>query len=366
MDYEFAQDPYTVYAAGAQQGDVYWDQRYRSWCVMGYDAACEALTHSLFSADISTFLTATTFPSAARDVVRPLVDFFQQWMFYLDPPAHTQLRRQLSPAFSKQAIADLQPAIEAIVTQECDRQQGVFDFVAKLAKVITPRVMARVLDLPEQDAPRLLQWTEALTGFLDAFVRGKAEYEPALEAIWQMRDYFQQDWVLNAMLVATGIETTMSFLPSVVYTLLSHSEQWTLLKSQPNLLDQAIDELLRFEPPVHLNVRIAKASIRFYDCDIKQGDVVSVFLAACNRDPRMFPNPDQFDITRKGHSHLSFGYGIHYCLGRLLGRLTARILISYILDKKPDVQLADADVTWEMGTSLRRLHALRVRFGATF
>jgi cytochrome P450 len=366
MDHEFIQNPYVAYAMRAKQGDVYWDQNYRSWCVIGYDAICEALTHASFSSDISYFLSTTTFPSKSRDKVKPLVDFFQQWMFYLDPPQHTQLRRKLSPAFSQQSIMGNQTAIKSIIKDVCDACTGEFDFVEQVAKSVAPRVMAHILGVPEADAPQLLQWTLDLTGFLDAFVRGKSEYQPAIKAMHQMQDYFKEDWILNAMLVATGIETTLSFLSSALYTLLSHPSQWALLKSQPKLLDQAIDELLRFEPPVHLNVRSAKEDLSFHGCDIKQGDVISLFLAAANRDARIFERPDQFDITRQNNPHLSFGYGIHYCLGRLLGRLTARVLISYILKHWPHVQLVDTDVTWVMGTSLRRLDALRVRCDTVF
>ncbi len=360
MDQNFIQNPYPTYVQNAKQGDVYWDQHYRSWCVMGYDAAIEAMMHPQLSSDISTFLSSTTFPTKARKEVQPLVDFFQQWMFYLDPPKHTQLRQQLSPAFSQKKIAEHQSEIMSITAEVCGSQKGTFDFSKNIAHKVAPRVLANMLNLPQKDAPQLVAWTLELVDFLDAFVRTKKEYQPALKAMHEMQQYFSSDWVLNAMLVATGIETTMSFLPIALYTLLKHPDQWALLNKQPELVDQAVNELLRFEPPVHLNVRRAKENLLFYEHEIKQGDIISIFLASANRDARKFSHPNQLDITRKKNPHLSFGYGIHYCLGRLLGHSTTRACIAYILENWPRIQLANEDVSWVMGTSLRQLESLSV------
>ncbi len=344
----------------AQQGDVFWDQHYRSWCVLGYDAACQALTHADFSADISDFLLTTTFPRKAQSHVLPLVDFFKQWLFYLDPPQHTVLRRQLSTIFSQKAIAEYQPQVECIVAEVCGSQHGTFDFVTHVAQVIASRVMAHVLNLPADVAPQLLQWTFELAGFLDGFVRTPDTYQPALKAMQEMQSYFKSDWVLKTMLLTTGIDTTISFLSSAVYLLLQNPEQIMLLKNQPGLVDLALDEFIRFEPAAHLNVRRATCDLRFQGCDIKQGDMVSIFLAAANRDPRFFNEPNQLDLQRNPNPHLSFGYGIHYCLGRLLVRLTARTCIAYIFQHWPHLKQLDHTVIWTMGTSLRQIQLLTV------
>jgi cytochrome P450 len=361
MDQSFIQNPYPIYEELAKQGDIFWDQNHRSWCVTGYDLACEVLTDSHYSSNIGYFLTATTFPVKSRQNVKPLVDMIEQWLFYLDPPQHTVLRKKLGPEFSSKSMLKYSPDIKAITEEVCQQQSGEFDFVANVSEVITSQIMSVILDIPKEEAPRLVRWTLDVVGFLDAFVRTKYEYKPALQAAHEMHEYFGDDWALKSMLVGTGIETSMSFLSSVIYTLLQNPEQFDFLKKNPEHIDRAIDELFRFEPPVHLNVRSSKIDREIQGCDIKAGDVVSIFLAAANRDQRIYSNPHQFNIMRKHRKNLSFGHGIHYCLGRFLARLTARHCIEYILEQWPHIKLAEQEIEWTMGTSLRRLKSLRVK-----
>lgn len=351
--------------------DIYWNERDHLWCVMGYELTCEALTDQRLSSDTSGYLFQTTFPRNKRVVVQPLIDYFKQWLFYRDPPAHTVLRKQISHAFSQQAIARYESDVIDVVASVCSQLTGEFDFVAKVSKVIPARVMARFLSLPEKDAPLYVEWTLKLSEFMDCHVRTPHDYEPALKALNEQKIYFSTiknkwllpatDWTLLPMLLGTGIETTMSFLSSGLYVLLNHKEAWQQLQREPHLLDQAIDELLRFEPPVHKTLRQAAVDFSYQGSDIKKGDMVAIFLASANRDPRIFLNPDEFDITRSSKLNVSFGYGIHYCLGRLLGRLVARQCFRYFLTDWPDAQLKDTSVSWHIGATLRRLESLWIK-----
>lgn len=357
---DFIQNPYPTYAMLAEKNDASWNQTYRSWCVYGYQAAIDAMSESTFSSQVSGFLLDTTFPTRSRPQVEPLISFLKQWMFYLDSPNHTLLRSKVSPAFSRKAIMTQEANIQSIIESTCRPLGAEFDFVNTVASKISPQVIANIMGLPKKDAPTLLRWTYAIADFLDAFVRTKALSSDALTAMRKMEQYFKHDWILNAMLITTGIETSVSLLSNLVYLLLKHPDQLTLLKNNPNLIDQAIDEALRFEPPVHLNVRCAKENLHFYGCDIKAGDMISIVLASANRDSRVIEDPNTFDITKKRKRHLSFGHGIHYCLGRELARLTAQQLLTYLLENWPAVQLTDPHVTWKMGTSIRRLKALKL------
>ena len=351
--------------------DIYWDDQDHLWCVTGYELACETLADSRFSSDTSHYLLDTTFPRDRREVVRPLNDYFQQWLFYHDPPAHTALRKQISAAFSQQAIAQYESTVAKIVAAVCSPLTGEFDFVDHVAKVIPSRSMAQFLSLPEQDAALYVRWTLAMGDFIDGYVRTPHEYQPALDVLNEQTAYFstiKSEWVseqthqtLLPMLLTTGIETSISFLASGLHTLLTHPHAWQQLQREPQLLDQAIDELLRFEPPVLKTVRQATVDCTYHGCDIKKGDMISVSIVSANRDPRIFTSPDVFDIMRKPVLNLSFGYGIHYCLGRLLGRLVARQSFQYLLTHWPHIQLTGEPVVWHMGTVLRRLEKLPVR-----
>lgn len=367
----FIQNPYPVYAEKLlSQGDIYWDEQYHLWCIMGYELACEALTDQRLSSEISHHLLETTFPRDQRTIVEPLIDYFTQWIIYNDAPSHTLLRKQLSSAFSQQAIVQFEPHIIDVVQSVCAPLQGECDFVTEVAQIIPARIMARFLALPEQDAALYVQWTLALSEFMDARVRTPHEYRPALIALDEQKAYFSTiknngilpdaHWTLLPMLLETGIETTMTFLASGLYVLLKHPATWQQLQDAPDLLDRTIDELLRFESPAHKNMRRATVDFSYQHCDIKKGDMIAIFLASANRDPHVFIQPHEFNIHREPKLNLSFGYGIHYCLGRLLGRLVARHYFRYILQRWPVLQLQEDSVSWYMGTTFRRLKSLSI------
>lgn len=367
----FIQNPYPVYTDKLSlQGDIYWDEQYHLWCIMGYELACEALTDQRLSSETSSYLLETTFPRHQRIIAEPLIDYFKQWLFYHDPPAHTHLRKRISHAFSQQAVARYESIVSDVVESVCASLSGECDFVMQVAEVIPARVMARFLSLPEEDAALYVQWTLALSHFMDCLLRTPHEYQPALAALNEQKTYFstlknewvspETHWTLLPMLLGTGIETTITFLANGLYVLLKHPEKWRQLQQQPELLDPAIDEVLRLEPPVHKTMRRAIVEFSYQHCDIKKDDMVAIFLASANRDPRIFTNPHEFNIYRESKLNLSFGYGVHYCLGRLLGRLVARHCFRYILQKWPTIQLQEDSVSWHMGTTLRRLESLRV------
>ena len=367
----FIQNPYVVYADNlSTQGACYWDDSYHLWCVMSYKLACEALTDQRLSSDTSSYLLATTFPRHQRPMVEPLIDYFKHWLFYHDPPAHTQLRKHISHAFSQQAIAHYESIVGNVVESVCSQLSGEYDFVAQVAEVIPAKVMARFLSLPEEDAALYVQWTLALSEFMDCHLRTPHEYQPALAALNEQKKYFSarqnkwvlpdMHWTLLPMLLGTGIETTMTFLASGLHVLLKHPESWQRLQQQPDLLDRTIDELLRFEPPVHKTMRQATVDFSYDHADIKKGDMVAIFLASANRDPHIFENPHEFNMAREATLNLSFGYGIHYCLGRLLGRLVARDCFRYLLTHYPHMTLKNEPVSWHMGATLRRLTSLKI------
>jgi pimeloyl-[acyl-carrier protein] synthase len=360
MDKVQIQDPYRYYARQRQKAAIHWSQSYRSWCIFDYKVGCEALTHHDVSSNLCPFLSATTFPDSIREEATPLISFLQQWLFYCDPPQHTQLRQQLNPKFSKQNIENHTDGIKAIIENVCTPQTGCFDFINQVANIIPPRVIALILDLPQTDAPLFLHWTEQLSSYVNAFVRSKNECRAAMHAVSEIKQYFTDQPALHSMLIATGIDTMIAFLSNMLYVLLKHPEQFLLLQQNRELVDSAINELLRFEPPAHIIVRMAKTDFTLHECNIKAGDAISIFLAAMNRDPNQFANPEQFDITREKNRHVAFGHGIHYCLGRLLAQTTGRILLNYMLDHWSHIQLSQHNITWNMGSVLRQIASLPV------
>lgn len=353
---------YQLYEALRSRGDFFWSDYYRSWCVVSREVMCAVTTDARFSSRTANFLYETTFPRKQRDAVKPLIDYFDQWLFYVDPPAHTQQRRHFSHDFSRQKMSELQPVVAELVADTCETLSGEFDFMTEVASVLPTRVLAHMLGLPDKDTPLFFEWTQTLGRFLHAFSRTKAEYAPALAVLKEQADYFnapQSKWIDTAMLLSTGIETTMSFLGNGLYTLLMHPDVMQRLRVNPSLMAQTEDELLRLESPIQLIVRRVTEDMQFRGQQLKQNDVVSIFVGAVNRDPAVFLDPNTFNIDRKPNPQLAFGHGIHYCIGRLLARLIGRECFQYILKNWLQLQLVDKNPTWYMGASLH--HVLQLQ-----
>ncbi len=354
---------YQLYEKLREQGDFFWSDHYRSWCVMNREAMCAVTTDPRFSSRTADFLYETTFPRKQRDVVRPLIDYFEQWLFYLDPPAHTQQRRHFSHEFSRHKMAELQPLVAQLVADTCGKLSGEFDFMTEVAHVLPTRVLAHMLGLPDKDTLIFFRWTQTLGRFFHAFSRTKAQYEPALAVLKEQANYFnapQSEWMDTVMLLTTGIETTMSFLGNGLYTLLMHPDVIKRLRADSTLMAQTADELLRLESPIQLIVRRVTEDMMFRGQQLKHNDVVSIFVGAVNRDPAVFPDPNTFNIDRNPNQQLAFGHGIHYCIGRLLARLIGRECFQYILRQWPKVQLIDQNPRWYMGASLHHVLELRL------
>ncbi|PHQ78870.1 MAG: hypothetical protein COB66_08020 [Coxiella sp. (in: Bacteria)] len=352
--------PYLFYDDLRKKGDVHWDEQQRRWQVLGYKPVCDLLKDERLSSDNTDILLETTFPRKQRDRVAPLIAHLKEWLFYSDPPEHTLLRRNVSDSFSQKSIVTYTTDVERIVADVCSTLSGEVDIVAQAANQIPPRVMAVFLDLPESDADLFLRWAFQMSEFITCPIRTPHEFQPALSVLNEQQAYFKDrdDWVMTAMLIATGIETSVSLLGGALLTLLQHPAQWQQLQQTPELLDQAIDEVLRFEPPVHRAIRCVKEDFDFEGHLFKKGDIVLLYLAAANRDATIYTNPAHFDITRANNPHLSFGYGIHYCLGRLLGRLTVRVYLKYLLEHAGNLTLVDKPAVWHTGPTLRRLESL--------
>ena len=162
-------------------------------------------------------------------------------------------------------------------------------------------------------------------------------------------------------MLAAGNETTTNLIGNGLVALLRHPEQLARLRADPALIDSAIEELLRWDSPVQFTARLPTEDLEFQGKRFKKGEAVVVLLGSANRDPAVFEDPDTLDIARADNRHLSFGYGIHFCLGAQLARLEARIALGALVRRFPDLRLASDDLHWRRLTFLRGLEALPVR-----
>lgn len=344
-------DPYSHYAHMRATSPVHFNAALGVWEVYGYH-------------DIQTVLgDAKTFSSDLSD---------GKMMVFMDPPRHTQFRRLVARAFTTKVIADLEPGVQAITDALLDRvaDNGRMDLVTDLAFTLPVTVIAELLGLPAADHERFKQWSipairaaeMELMGQVPApeFVQAVDELDAYLaDLIAARRDRPANDLVSGLLaaevdgerltlqevastcrlLLIAGFETTTNLIGNTLQLLLAHPEALARLRADPALLPSAIEEALRFNTPFMFFARRATRDVVLGGELIRAGQQVMTFNASGNRDESAFPHADRFDITRTANRHLSFGHGIHYCLGAGLGRLEARVAIATLLRRFEGLRL---------------------------
>ncbi len=290
----------------------------------------------------------------------------------LDPPEHTRLRALVSKAFTPKAVAMLRTHIEETTAHLLDAVPGTgrFDLIAALAYPLPVTIIAEMLGVRPRDRDRFEEWSNVLALTVDPLLsrgqvdrirnaaeeayayfetiiderrrRPREDLVSALLAAEEEGDRLTHEEMLSAMLLIlmAGFETTRNLIGNGMLALLRNPHQMQRLRSDPELLDSAIDELLRYDSPGQLNGRCAREDAELGGKRIRAGDVVISVIGAANRDPEVFDDPDTLDIGRREKSHLSFGRGVHYCLGAALAVMEARIAFAAVLDRFASIRLA--------------------------
>ena len=320
---------------------------------------------------------------------RILVETIPLSLLDLDPPAHTRLRLLVSKAFTPKAVAMLGARVQKITDGLLDAVagKGRFDLIAALGYPLPITIIAEMLGVRPRDMGRFEEWSHALALSVDPIlgrdqVRGikRAEQEAfayfetiiadrrrqprddlvtALLAAEEEGDRLTHEELLSVMLLilVAGNETTRNLIGNGMLSLLRNPDQLQRLRDNPELLDSAVDELLRYDSPVQLNGRSALEDVELGGKCIRAGEVVISLIGAANRDPEVFDDPETLDIGRRGKSHLSFGRGIHYCLGAALAVLEARIAFASVLKRFSSIRLA-AEPRHRHGVVLRGVEQL--------
>lgn len=393
---EVRQDPYLGFRLAREHGPVLRSYANRGWIVVGFEAAQAIFKDPRFGSDMrrNRWLVKLLRTGANGRAVPPLDN---PSMLTLDAPDHTRLRKLASRGFLNKYIQSLQPQIEAIV-ERClagiDDGAERFDVIEQLASPLPAIVIAEMLGLPEADRKQFQAWSNDLLGItnidqpeliesagiageeLQAYLTSMVEqkrYQPGEDFISQLiaaeeegdRLSAEEMYSTCALLLSAGHETTTRLIGNGMYLLLKHPEQLKLLRNDRSLMDNAIEEVLRFEPPVQFMPRFATEDIEFYGKKVKKNQLLLVIIACANRDEVANPNGEVFDITRESVKHVSFGHGIHLCLGMALARLEARIVFKAILDRFPNMGMGSQDVTWSNNMFVRGVERLVVECGET-
>lgn len=389
---ETLSDPYPIYARLREGGRV---QRspVGTWWILGYDEAVTILRdHDRFSVEHRARLEGAE--SGERLGPTPQERGMENVMLFRDPPDHTRLRGLVSKAFTPRVVESMRARIHAIVEDLIDAIEpgGRMDVIADFAYPLPVTVIAEMLGIPHEDRDSFKQWSAQIAPILDPIIGDEilfkvAEAGLALSAYFdelvrERRAHPRKDLVseliraedegerlseeeLRAtliLLLVAGHETTMNLIGNGLLALLGHPEQAARLRTDPSLARTAVEELLRYDGPVHLTARSAREDVEVGGQTIAEGELAVCFLGAANRDPAQFEDPDRLDITRDPNRHLAFSAGAHFCVGATLARVEGRIAFETLLRRLPGLRLAGDDPEYRETITLRGLKALTVTF----
>ncbi|MET8943431.1 cytochrome P450 [Streptomyces sp. NPDC004542] len=354
-----------------------------AWLVTRYEDVREALADPRLSLD-KKHATAGTYKGFA---LPPALDAN---LLNMDPPDHTRIRHLVGRAFTPRRVQDLRGPIRRTADELLAAlgPHGTTDLVASYAAPLPITVICDLLGIPEHHRFDFRIWTDALLapdparpdagreavvamlGFFTRLLADKRR-EPAddllsdLIAVRDEGDRLSEDELMSLafLILIAGYENTVQLIGNAVLALLSHPGQLAALREEPALLPAAVEEAARYEGPALLGIRrFPVEDVTIGGVTVPAGETVWVSLSAANRDPARFPGPDRLDLTRDTGGHLALGHGIHYCLGAPLARAETEIALAALLERFPDLALAEGTLRWRPSLRARGLVTLPVTY----
>jgi cytochrome P450 len=392
-------DPFPDLAAIRAADPVHWSVRHRAWLITRYDHCAAAHTDARLSSDRMTPMLHRLEERGAAPQLLAMVAVLAAWMTFQDGADHRRLRGLVNRAFTPRVVALMRERIEAIADGLLDAlpHSGEADLVAGFAYPLPAIVIAEMLGVPAADRDRFKAWSSDISSLVFGAVDDPDRHDRAESGMTELVGYFEglieaagaggDETLLDhlvrvrgedgdalsrnellamcTLLLFGGHETTTNLLGNGLLALLQHPEQMRALVAEPELAASAVEELMRFDGPAKISVRIAAAPLELGGQEIRAGDRVFLMLAAANRDPDRFERPDELDLGRERNQQIGFGLGPHYCLGAPLARLEGQIAIPLICRRLENLRLADeAELGWRPTLLSRSLESLPARYDA--
>src|SRR5262245_56415485 len=390
-------NPFPEFARLRTEDPVHWSAAMKAWIITRYaDVKQVALNNRQISADrLTPFFKSN--PDYQRGSIESLVRYLNHWMVFRDPPDHTRLRRLFNKALTPTAVANLQPNIEYIVAHLIGgmlakaRRGEAVDYIADFAYPLPASVIMDLLGVPRTDLERVKVWSDDIALFIGTAQVAGNKYLRAEQGARAMADYFRglveartaaptgdmisqlvlarddrdaltTDEIIGTaiLLLFAGHETTTNLIGNGFLYSMRNREQWIRLVADPSLADSAVEEYLRYDGPSGALARVAAADTELRGKTIREGQRVFAFTNSANRDPEAFDDPERFDIGRPQNPHMTFGHGIHFCLGAPLARLEARIATVRLAERLPDIRLVGGEPEWHDSLILRGVKSLPV------
>jgi cytochrome P450 len=394
LDPDVLANPYPLFRRLRTEDPVHWDPFLHAWVVTRYVDVLEVL-HT-FSANRTH--TPEKLQAMGLSQMGPLAQLMVKQMLFMDPPAHTRLRALASYAFSPARVAVLRSHIREIVNRLLDEVQnrGQMDLIADLAEPLPGIVTAEMLGVPLSDRHQLKDWSADFAEMLGNFQHNPEHAPRMLRTVQNMTAYFrdrvrelkdvpreglvhslmtaevdgdrltEEEVVANSIVTMVGgQETTTNLIGNGVLTLLRNPGAMEQLQRDQSLIPTAVEEMLRYESPSQHTGRLAPEDVELGGKVIRKGQAVMAVMAAANRDPERFPDPDRFDVARADNRHLAFGYAAHFCFGAALARVEGQEALEAIVRRLPSLESQPGTLVWRNNLGLRGLTALPVKFQAS-
>ena len=390
-------NPYPVYKGLREEDPVHWSEALDAWVLTRYDDVVAVLRDQRFSAERGGARNryAQQAMAAAEEHGGPVAR--ANTLLTADPPEHTRMRLLISKAFLPRAVEKLRPHIQEIADELLDgvQEPGRLDILMDFAYPLPVIIIGELMGVPTEHRAQFKRWSDDVVATLGGAFGAPDLLERGAQSVRDLADYFrdviadrrrqpkedlvsvlvaatdQGDVLSEEQLVATcvvaliaGSETTRNLIGNGMLALLRNPAEQEKLWSDPSLVESAVEELLRYAGPVQCTARVATEDVEIGGKTVGKGQVVFTMLAAANRDPAHFPDPESLDISRQNNHHVAFGSGIHSCLGQPLARLEAQIAFSTLARRIPNPWLAIDDVEWGPSFILRGLKSLPITFDA--
>lgn len=363
-------DPYPLYDELREMGTgVHWSDVLGGWVATRYDDVKSMVTKSAdFSSD--TFFDGGPGVHDPEDPEqRRFISISSRQFIFSDPPVHTRIRSIFRHVFTRTSIAAWRSTMEQVTDEVLDRYQpgDELDIMPRFAADIPVAVIASILGVPRDKWAQLRQWSEAYGRTLDAGVQGELR-DTSIRTALEMMDYLAdlvaqrkadpRDDLITlitktetddgspltdeeiisqiTLLLAAGNDTTTALIGSAMTVMIDRPDVKETLLADPERIRGAIEEFLRFDPPFHLNFRKAKVDTEYGGQRVRAGQMCFQVMAAANRDPRVFDNPNVVDLERDASRHLAFSHGIHHCVGAPLARLEGEVVLRRVLERFPN------------------------------
>jgi cytochrome P450 len=393
QDVSFVANPYPVYSELRALGPIHWFEETNQWLFPRYQEVSRLLRDRRFG---RTYLHLATHAEMGRpedaEEAFPFWWLIRNGILDMEPPDHTRVRRLVAKAFTPRMVEGLRARIQTFMDGLVDEVQGAgeFDLISRLAEPLPVTVIAELLGIPGPDRHHLRPWSAEICRMYelnpteeDARAASKAaiEFSDYLRALIRKRraaptqdligelvqvidqgDTLTEDEMIGTcvLVLNAGHEASVNVTGNGWWSLFRDPGQMELLRGDHSLVPRAIEELMRYDTPLQMFERWVLEDVEIHGVRVPRGHEVALLFGSANRDPEVFARPDQLDLGRDPNPHMSFGAGIHFCLGAPLARLELEISLSTILRRLPGLELV-AEPEWKPNYIIRGLRELRVR-----